>query len=81
MIAFNLDKVKVDITCPTCQFLNSVTIKQARVRDVIICRGCKVNIQLEDHMNTVRKSVRDFRRALRQLEKQLSQISEITINL
>jgi len=76
---FDLDKVKVDITCPKCNFMNPVTFKQVRVRDVVICRGCKANIQLEDHMNTVKKSVRVIRRALRELEQQMSNLGKITL--
>ena len=76
---FDLDKVKIDINCPKCDFMNSITFNQVRVRDVIICRGCKANIQLEDHMNTVKKSVREIRRALRELEEQMSKIGKITL--
>ena len=63
----NLDKIEVKVNCPRCQFSNPIWLKQARLRDVIICRGCKANIQLDDSMNTVRKGVRSFHRALDQL--------------
>ena len=60
----DLDKVEVEIECPQCQFYNPVLLKQARLRDVIICRGCKANIQLDDSMNTVRKARQSVQRAL-----------------
>jgi hypothetical protein len=67
----DLDNIKIEIQCPNCSFYNYIFIKQARLRDVIICRGCKSNIQLDDQMNEVRKSVRNFRAAMRKLEDSL----------
>lgn len=67
----DLDNFEIDFQCPECNFYNSIFIKQARLRDVIICRGCKSNIQLDDQMNEVRKSVRDFRKAMNELENAL----------
>jgi peptide subunit release factor 1 (eRF1) len=78
---FDLDGIRFDIHCPKCDFLNPVTFKQVRIKDMIICRGCKANIQLEDQMSTVRKSVRDIRQAMREIDEQLSGIGEITIRL
>ena len=52
----NLDKIEVEVECPRCGFGNPVWLRQARLRDVVICRGCKANIQLDDGMNTVRKA-------------------------
>ena len=70
----DLDNFEVDVDCPGCGFSNPIWIKQARIRDVIICRGCKSNIQLDDSMNTVRKGVRSMHRAFRQLNEQLGSI-------
>jgi len=75
----DLSKQKIGIHCPSCDFLNYVTLRQVQIRDVIICRGCKANIQLEDHLNTVRKALRSIRRELANLMKQLNDISNITI--
>ena len=69
---------EIDIQCPRCDFHNSIFIKQARLRDVVICRGCKNNIQLDDHMNQVRKAERDIKR---QFEQLLSSIGDLTINI
>lgn len=77
----DLNKHRVRLECPSCSFLNPVTLKQVKVRDVTICRGCKANIQLQDHFNTVRKSIRSFRRGTEALVKQLENIGNITINL
>ena len=63
----NIDKHEVDFQCPNCSFYNSIQIKQARLRDVVICRGCKSNIRLDDQMNETRKAVRTIRRAMNEL--------------
>lgn len=67
----DLDMIEIEIQCPECNFYNYIFIKQARLRDVVICRGCKSNIQLDDQMNSVRKTVRDINQALSDLEKAL----------
>jgi len=77
----NIDNHKIDIRCPSCQFLNTITLKQVRIRDVIICRGCKVNIRLEDYLNTARKAIRSIRRAFTALEKQIRKTHKMTIRL
>jgi hypothetical protein len=71
----DLDNIEIEIRCPKCNFYNYIKIKQARLRDVIICRGCKSNIQLDDQMNEVRKSVRSFRSAIEDLENSLHDVN------
>lgn len=67
----NLDKHIIEFTCPICHFYNYFYFRQARLRDVIICRGCKSNIQLDDHMNECRKVIRRTKRAFQVLENSL----------
>lgn len=78
---FDLGKQSVTVECPACHFTGQVTIKQVQIRDVVICRGCKGNIQLEDHLGTTEKAMRDLRRAIRQLQDQLAGMGRITIRL
>jgi hypothetical protein len=73
----NLDTFEVNVDCPRCQFSNPIWLKQARLRDVIICRGCKSNIQLDDSMNTVRKGVRSVNCALNRLRHQIQSINRL----
>lgn len=75
---FNLDKHAIDFPCPHCGFYNSIFFIQAQLRDVVICRGCKSNIQLDDHMNECRKARQSLRRALQRLE---SSLKELTVNI
>ena len=44
----DFDAIEFPLTCPNCEFSNPVTIKQARLGDVLICRGCKANLQCVD---------------------------------
>jgi hypothetical protein len=45
---FNVDKLEVELACPICGFYATVTIRQIRLEDAVICGGCKTNIQLVD---------------------------------
>lgn len=76
----NLDAIKLDIACPTCAFLNPIRFRDARLRDVLICRGCKDNIRLDDRMNECRKARRSFVAAIEELEQSLSGFNT-TINI
>ena len=77
----NLGKSNIDFQCPSCGFSNKATIKQVRINDLIICRGCKRNIRLVDHFNTTKKALLSFNRALRELEEQIKKMGDITIKL
>jgi len=71
----NFDKHEIDVQCPKCSFYNHIWLKQARLRDVIICRGCKSNIHLDDQMNETRKAIKSIRRAMAELEESLKGLS------
>jgi len=74
MSDFSIDGFEVEVPCPKCGFFNALWLRQARLRDVIICRGCHSNVRLEDHMNEVRKAERNFRQAVRELEESLGSL-------
>lgn len=77
-----IDNTPVTAPCPVCEFYNTFTIKQARLRDMIICRGCKTNIQLDDHMNECRKATRQIERAIAELQESLKSLNlTLKINL
>ena len=77
----NLGGMELDLDCPRCKFKNPFTIKQAELRDCIICRGCHCNIRLDDSLNTVRNARRGIDRAMRELQDTLKSIGTITIRL
>lgn len=73
MIDFN--KHEIEIQCPECSFYNPIWLKQARLRDTVICRGCKANIRLDDQMNETRKAIRSIRRAMSEFGETLKGLS------
>lgn len=71
----NLDEFEVEVECPHCNFANSIWLRQARLRDVVICRGCKANIRLDDGMNSVRKAYRSIRRTMADLRQTIAKFN------
>ena len=61
---FNLDRHSFNFECPRCRFWNTALLGQVRRRDIVICRGCKINIQLDDQLNEYRKAAKEIRRML-----------------
>ena len=61
---FDLDCAIIPIECRKCNFLNSVTVRQVRLNDVVICRGCKSNMQLLDYMGTASNAREAIRSSL-----------------
>jgi hypothetical protein len=74
----DIDSSEIEIKCPKCQFYNMIWIKQARLRDVIICRGCKSNIYLDDGMNTVCKARRRLLEQFKKIKHQIDQINRLS---
>lgn len=68
---FDIDHLSSEFECPTCSFFNSATMKQIRLNDVMICRGCKTNIQLIDQMNSMRKARQYVRRSMKRLQNRI----------
>ena len=74
----DFDKYTLDIDCPKCDFSNPVFMRQIRTEDVIICRGCKNNIQLQDYMGSFQTGLKQIQSALDELQK-LSGVIEIKL--
>jgi len=77
-IAAQLDKQTIEIDCAECGFYNYPTVKQIRLNDVLICRGCKINLQLVDHMGGLTRTVKAIDKAISSL---LQKPFKITIRL
>lgn len=73
----HFDGIPLTATCPLCEFQNTFTVKQVRLRDIIICRGCKANIQLADHMNECKKMNYQTERAIDEFQKSLKKLNFI----
>ena len=68
----NLDDQSIEFPCLHCGFYNTILYKQARLKDVIICPGCKSNIQLNDEMNTCQKVEQELEKNLKNLNKKIN---------
>jgi len=77
----NIGKSKNIIICPKCNFANTVFLKQFNMKDVIICRGCKRNIQLVVHVNSYIIAERKIRKSINEFRESLKSLSNITIKL
>lgn len=78
---FDIEKIILEIQCPNCHFYNPIFFKQAKLRDVIICRGCKINIRLDDQMNECQKACRSISKAMKELDNTLKTIKNVKIHL
>lgn len=77
-MTINLDRERIYIQCPACNFWSRPFLRQIRSRDTIICGGCKANLRLDDHLGSFRKAQREVNRAIEELERQLQ---DFTINI
>lgn len=59
-----LDDETIEVECPQCRFYNPVFFRQVRLNDVVICRGCKANVQLTDYLGQVSNAQRAIIRAI-----------------
>jgi hypothetical protein len=73
------DTQTLELQCPKCRFYNSFFYKQARLEDVIICRGCKTNITLNDSIGSIKKVNKQIQISMNNLEKSLGKFSNIKI--
>ncbi len=77
---FNIDKQKINISCPKCDFENSVTFKQIEDQESIICNGCRCSIKLVDKDGSVRRGIKNVNQEMNKLTKSLKDI-KIDINI
>lgn len=77
-MTINLDRERVYIHCPRCNFWARPFLRQIRHRETIVCGGCKANIRLDDYLGSFRKAQRQVNKAMEELEQQLG---NLTINI
>jgi len=70
-----IDNARISAECPKCKFQNTFTMKQTRLCDMIICRGCKSNVRLDDPMNECRNAARRTERAIAKLRGSLKNLN------
>jgi hypothetical protein len=60
----DLDRRWIDVDCPTCRLATPATLRDVRLGAVVICRGCKLNIRLVDHLGQYQRMRRRLERTL-----------------
>ena len=70
-MTLNLDRERIYIQCPRCNFWSRPFLRQIRHRETIICPGCKSNIRLIDHLGSFRKAQGQVNQALEEFEEAL----------
>ena len=68
---FDLDRAAFEFPCPKCDFVNSATVREARLAMRIICRGCKRDICLIDNNAGLETGRRRVSEAMKSLENEL----------
>ena len=74
-MTINLDRKRVYIRCPRCNFWARPFLRQIRHRETIVCAGCKANLRLDDHLGSFRNAQRQVNRALEDLKAQLGTVN------
>jgi hypothetical protein len=63
----DIDDHWIDVSCPRCPLTTEASLRDVRLGNVIICRGCKANIRLVDHLG-------EYHRARRRLADSLNSL-------
>jgi phage FluMu protein Com len=71
---FDIAQRTIDLKCPECQVVNSVTLGQVQREETVTCVGCKKNIKLVDKDNSVAKAVSNINDAMGDLKKALEDL-------
>ena len=72
----DIDRFSFDVECSRCSFATKILYRDARLRDVLVCRGCKANIQLDDHMNECRKVRKQVASAMADLDRTIATLNK-----
>jgi hypothetical protein len=76
----NIDRERIYIRCPRCNFFTRPFLRQIRHQDTMICSGCKANIHLVDYIGQYRKAHRQIRQAVESLTEQFRNFN-VTLRL
>lgn len=80
-MVLDIDDQKIEFACPRCGFFNIATIRQVRLSDVLICRGCKSNVQLSDYLATVAKARRELLHAVEEFQAAFTGMGKINLRI
>lgn len=61
----DLDRRSIEVQCEHCHLSTPAFLREVRLGNVIICRGCKTNIRLVDHLGSYQRARRKLDDVLR----------------
>ena len=65
----DFSKHSLEVPCPRCNLATPTTLGAISRGELMICRGCKSNIRLIDHVGELERFVRRLRRQLRKMQE------------
>jgi len=71
-----LDRISMDATCPRCQLQTPFFLRDVRLGRVLVCRGCRVNIALNDYLGGYERTRKRLTRSMDDLVKTLSRLGQ-----
>ena len=80
-IADALDWRTFEFECPRCRFYNTIFVRDVKLRFRHICRGCKMNLQLEDYWASYKRACERLDSILNKSLEELAKSFSFTITL
>jgi hypothetical protein len=69
-----IDGHRLPVTCPNCDYVTDVPVREARLEGAVLCAGCRTTVRfVEDGMT--RGGLREVRRAEERLARTLESIN------
>lgn len=65
----NIENTHIDISCPECEFSNTITLNDVINQSSLICVGCLKTIQLTDGDGETKRAISEVNQSLRDLGK------------
>lgn len=65
----DISREKVDLNCPECNSGIKVTLRQVSSQSTVSCHRCGIDIRLNDHNGSARKTIQDINKAFNDLDK------------
>lgn len=72
----DISNKKIEFECPNCHSKVSITLEQAEKEEIVVCPGCKKNIQLSDKDGSVKQSKHDIEKGIKDLQEEIKKINK-----
>ncbi len=72
----DISNQKIEFECPNCHSKVPITLGQAEKEEIVVCPGCKKNIQLRDKDGSVSQSRHDIEKGIKDLQEEIKKINK-----